>query len=470
MKDCPIDKHYRSAYNEGVLIYPLAKLIRVEARGQAHDRIFTAGHKISHIPLNGGKEKLLVKQRELTGTNGSDIKSHNLRAVLLALLQQKTISRVRLARLTGLSNTTITHLVNELLAEGIVEEIGAEESSTAPTVGRPPMALRLIPTARYAVGIHFGVGSVRVAVTDLLAQPLLTLSLEHPLERPAGEVLEDTLALVRSAIAESGIPPAALVGVGVGASGLVDLERGVNLLAPNLGWRDVPLRDWFADALGVPVWVDNNVRAMALAESMFGQEDHRTEALAFVYARIGVGAGLVVNGKLYHGSVAGAGEIGHTTLLGVGGEPCRCGNVGCLETLFSEPVIVRCAQALAEQAPDDLLATTLREGQGPLIERVFAAAEQGDSATRAMLAERAHYMGIALANLVNVLNPDLIVLGGLFVQGRRWLVPAAEATLRARAFAGLGERVRLEITQFGSHVGVIGAAALALNSFFYQAT
>ena len=207
----------------------------------------------------------MIKQHELTGTNGSDIKFHNLRAVLLALLQQKTISRVRLARLTGLSNTTITHLVNELLAEGIIEEIGAEESPTAPTVGRPPTALRLIPTARYAVGVHFGVGSVRVAVTDLLAQPLLTLSLEHPLERPAEEVLEDTLALVRSAIAESGIRPTALVGVGVGASGLVDLERGVNLFAPNLGWRDVPLRDWFADALGVPVWVDNNVRAMALA-------------------------------------------------------------------------------------------------------------------------------------------------------------------------------------------------------------
>ncbi len=284
----------------------------------------------------------------------------------------------------------------------------------------------------------------------------------------AEDVLAQTFPLVQDAIARSGIQREAIVGVGVGASGLVDLERGINLLAPNLGWREVPLRDWVAQALDLPVCVDNNVRAMALAESMFGKRDKKANALAFVYARIGVGAGFVVNGQLYHGSVAGAGEIGHTTLMANGGEPCRCGNVGCLETLISEPVIVRQAQALAEQHPEGLLATTLREGEGALIDRVFSAAQQGDTATRIMLEERAHYMGIALANLVNVLNPDLIVLGGLFVQGKRWLVPTAEGTMRTRAFGGLGERVQLEITQFGHEVGVIGAASLALNTFFYQ--
>ncbi|MBN1920254.1 MAG: ROK family protein [Anaerolineae bacterium] len=410
----------------------------------------------------------MIKQRELTGSSGSDIKSHNRRAVLLALLQQQGISRVRLARLTGLSSTTITNLVTELLAERVVEEIGTEGSPHNPSVGRPRTALQLVASARYAIGIHIGVGSVRVAVVDLLAHPLITLSLEHPLERRAEDVLSQTFPLVQEAIAQSGIQREAMVGVGVGASGLVDLERGINLLAPNLGWREVPLRDWVSQALELPVCVDNNVRAMALAESMFGKRDKKAQALAFVYARIGVGAGFVVNGQLYHGSVAGAGEIGHTTLMANGGEPCRCGNVGCLETLVSEPVIVRLAQRLAEQNPQGLLATALREEKGPLIDRVFSAAQQGDTATQTMLEERAHYMGLALANLINVLNPDLIVLGGLFVQGRRWLVPATEATMRSRAFGGLGERVRLEITQFGHEVGVIGAASLALNAFFYQ--
>ncbi len=410
----------------------------------------------------------MIKQRELTGTSGSDVKSHNRRAVLLALLQQKAISRVQLARITGLSTTTITNLIAELLVEQVAEELGTEGVSSNPSVGRPRTALRLVPEARYAIGIHFGVGSVRVALTNLLAHPLVTLRMEHPLEQRAEVVLERTLSLVQDAIRQSDVKQESIIGMGIGASGLVDLERGVNLLAPNLGWRDVPLREWFAQATGLPVYVDNNVRAMALAESMFGERDHRAEALAFVYARIGVGAGFVVNGQLYHGSVAGAGEIGHTTLMAEGGEPCRCGNIGCLETLISEPVIVRQALILAEQDPDSILAQALRENEGSLIDRVFAAAEQGHMATRIMLEERAHYMGLALANLVNVLNPDLIVLGGLFVQGERWLVPAIESTMCARAFAGLGERVRLEITQFGHHVGAIGAAALALNAFFYQ--
>lgn len=389
--------------------------------------------------------------------------------MLLALLQEKTLARVRLARITGLSSTTITNLIAELLTENVVEELGTEGTSPNPGVGRPRTALRLVPESRYAIGIHFGVGSVRVAVANLVGHPNVMLRLEHSLELRAEDVLDQTLPLVEAAIEQSGVSQEAIVGVGIGASGLVDLEHGINVLAPNLGWHNVPLRDWFSRELGLPVDVDNNVRAMALAEFMFGERERQVAALAFVYARMGVGAGFVVNGQLYHGSIAGAGEIGHTTLMTVGGEQCRCGNVGCLETLISEPVIVHRAQGLADQAPQGILARALREGHGPLIERVFAAAEQGDAATHAMLEEVAHYMGIALANLVNVLNPDVIVLGGLFVQGQRWLVPAAEHTMRARAFAGLGERVQLRITQFGHDVGVIGAAALALERFFYQA-
>jgi len=206
---------------------------------------------------------------------------------------------------------------------------------------------------------------------------------------------------------------------------------------------------------------------MALSEALFGAgQDVR--ALAFVYARIGVGAGFVVDGQLYHGSGAGAGEIGHTTIIPDGGEPCRCGNTGCLETLVSEPAIVRLAQELAEQDRQGILATHLQGRDETTIERVFAAARAGDTATRTMLEERAHYMGIALANLINVLNPELIVLGGILAQAHDLLGPAIEATMRQRAFANLGERVQLQTASFGRQAGVIGAAALALNAFFYQ--
>jgi glucokinase-like ROK family protein len=369
--------------------------------------------------------------------------------------------------MTGLSTTTITNLVSELLEQGIVVEEGIEKPEQRRGAGRPRTALRLVPEARYAIGIHFGVGSIRIGVADLGARLLACLSLQHPVEKSPEQVLPETAELANQAIADSGINPQQVVGLGVGASGLVDPHTGINVVAPNLGWRDVPLRDWFGERLRLPVCVNNNVRAMALGEAMFGVgQDVR--ALAFVYARIGVGAGFVVDGQLYHGSAAGAGEIGHATIIAEGGEPCRCGNTGCLETLVSEPAIVRLAEEIARHHEEGILAAQLQRGEGTLIERVFAAARAGDVATQTMLEERACYMGISLANLVNVLNPELIVLGGIYAQGADLLFPAIEATMRQRAFAHLGERVRLETTSFGRQAGVIGAAALALSTFFYD--
>ena len=407
------------------------------------------------------------QQRPIAGSKASTVKAHNLKVVLFMLRRHEHISRVRLSRLTGLSTTTITNLISELLEQGIVVEEGTEKLDYPRGVGRPRTALRLVPDARYAVGIHIGVGSVRVAVSDLCAHLLVCLSQDHPLEKSPEQVLSETGDLVNEAISTSGVPHQRVVGIGVGASGLVDPQAGINVMAPNLGWRDVPIREWLVQRLGMPVCVNNNVRAMALGEAMFGAgQDVR--ALAYVYARVGVGAGYVVDGQLYHGSAAGAGEIGHTTIIADGGQPCRCGNTGCLETLVSEPAIEYLAEGLARQDKQGILAAHLQRGQGRIIERVFSAARAGDAATKAMLSERAHYMGIALANLVNVLNPELIVLGGILAQGQDLFLPEIEVTMRQRSFANLGERVQLRTTSFGWQAGVVGAAALALNRFFYQ--
>ncbi len=406
-------------------------------------------------------------RRTFSGSNSSTLKSHNMRAVLLMLLKHKHVSRVRLAKLTGLSTTTITNLVTDLLDQGVVAEEGTEQPARRRKVGRPRTALQLVPEARHAVGVHIGVSRVRVAVTDLYARPLSFLSLLHVDTKSPSEVLSETTSLIDQAIAQSGIDPQYVVGAGVGASGLVNPQTGVNVFAPNLEWRDVPIRDQLAKRLGLPVCVDNNVRAMALGEALFGAgQDVR--ASAFVYARIGVGAGFVLDGQLYRGGAAGAGEIGHVTIIPDGGDPCRCGNTGCLETLVSEPAIIRLAQELARQDKGGILATHLERGEGTIIERVFEAARAGDAATLDMLNQRACYMGIALANLVNVLNPELIVLGGLYAQGQDLLLPAVEQAMRQRAFAKLGERVRLQPTRFGRQAGVVGAAALALNTFFYE--
>lgn len=417
------------------------------------------------VPAEEGRKRL-PPHTTFTGSNISNIKAHNLQAILRTLLHQGATSRVRIAQLTGLSTTTITNLVAELLEQGIVIE-EEREPHQGGGVGRPRIPLRLVPSARYAVGVHIGVGNTRVAVADLFGQLQNYLVMSHELQDPAEEVLDRVTDLIEQAIAETGVSRERLVGVGVGASGLVDPQTGVNVLAPNLNWRNLPIRDILSQRLGVPVYVDNNVRAMALAEAMFGAAQD-VDTLAFVYARIGVGAGFVVGGNIYRGSRAGAGEIGHTTIIPTGGVPCRCGNTGCLETLVSEPEIVRLAQALVARHPNSALATKLANPSKLAIDQVFEAARAGDKNTQAMLQERAHYMGIALANLVNVVNPDMIIVGGLFAAGHDLLLPQVEGTMRQRAFANLGDSVVLRVTTFGPKVGVIGAAALALNAFFYQ--
>lgn len=403
------------------------------------------------------------------GSNINRVKLHNLQVVLLSLLYEPVLSRIQLAERTNLSNTTITNLIAELKAQGVVSEkenSSGEENQRS--VGRPRVGICLNPDSRFTVGVHIGIGIFRVGIANLHDQLLHNQVYQFDSRLPAHRVLEQIQASIETVIAESGVERSRIIGVGIGASGLVDFSTGVNLLAPNLNWRNVPIRSYFQDSINLPVTVDNNVRAMAVGEAYFGA-GRRVSSLAFVYGRTGVGAGLVFNGRVFRGSSTGAGEIGHTVMLMRGGEPCHCGNSGCLETLISEPAILRQAETLSHLYPDGILAHTIQARQDiPLIERVFIAARQGDQDVRRMLNERAYYLGMALANVVNLFNPELILLGGIFSQGQDLFIEPTLTTVRSMSFGGLGHKVRLQATSFGWKAGVTGAAALALMQFFYQ--
>lgn len=399
-----------------------------------------------------------------TGTNSSDVKSQNLSAILLTLLHHPAVSRVHLSQQLGVSTATITNLVNELVDLGLVIEDGTLRTNGQSNVGRPQRALRLVPEARYAVGVHINVGEVRVVLTNLRAEVLQTRTIHHALSMASEAVLEQIGGCVQELIDTERIDPLQIVGVGVAASGLVDNITGVNVLAPNLNWHNVPIQAYLTDRLHLDVVVDNNVRAMALGEAMFGAARH-VHAVAFVYARIGVGAGLVVGGQLYRGAAAGAGEIGHTTIMV--DDPCEPDSYRSLESLVSEPVIINAARKIAHENPDGIMARQFKQS-GRTLDDIFQAAKGGDVGVQRMIEQRACYMGIALANLVNVFNPELIVLGGIFLKERGLMLPTIETTVRQLSFANLGEKVRLQTTEFGDHAGMIGAAALALDRYFYR--
>lgn len=402
------------------------------------------------------------------GRNLNLVKAHNLSAILLRLLRNEMVSRVELADELSLSSTTITNLAAELLDDGIITEVEVEVTATRKRVGRPRRMLKLIPSARYAIGVHIGIGMFRVAVTNLLANMITSQTVEFDQEASPDEVMVNIAKEINQTIDKSGVDRDRIIGVGVGASGLVDRAAGVNILSPRLCWENVPIKAILESLVDLPICVDNNVRSMALGEAMFGS-GREVNMLAFVYGRIGVGAGFVVDGKVYQGSGAGAGEIGHTIVLLEGGDTCSCGNVGCLETLISERVLLKQAELIANQHPTGLLAQNLAQiDDGKPIERIFAAARGGDELTRKMIDDQACYLGVVLANLVNIMNPELILLGGMFAEGHDLILPVAEAKIREIAFASMGENVKIAPTKFGWRAGVIGAASLALTSFFYE--
>lgn len=393
----------------------------------------------------------------------AQIRADNRRRLLLTLLHQQPISRVRLARQTGISTATVTQLVAPLLEEGVVAETGTDSAGLTAGAGRKPTALQLVADSRYAIGIHIGARRAQIGLGRLDARLLDLRVVPHQPGESAEAALDRMADVVDELLAGAGLSAAgeAVLGVGVGASGLVDSERGVNVWAPGLEWREVALAERLAQRLGLPVAVENNVRCMALAEAIFGAGQGKP-VLAFVYARIGVGAGLVVDSHIYRGAGHAAGEIGHWTMLPTGGERCRCGNTGCLETLISERVI-------GEEV--ERLAPGLTVGAADPMEAIFAAAREGHPSVRGLLEERAVYAGIALANLVNALNPDLIVLGGLLDRGYDIFGPVVKAVVERRSFNGAGTADTIRPATFGEQSGPVGALSLALDTFFYsQAT
>jgi len=411
-----------------------------------------------------------MAEKKFQGTNINNVKLHNQQVVLLSLLYEGSLSRVQLAKKADLSNTTITNLVGELIQEGILSEDGGNElePNVLRPVGRPRTGVHLVPGSRYAVGVHIGVGLFRIAITNLYDEILTNQIYNFEINEPAEKVLAQIVEKIESIIAESGVGHNKILGVGVGASGLVDARSKINILAPNLNWHNVPIQEYIQNAVNLPVVVDNNVHAMAIGETYFGAA-RGVDSMAFVYGRTGVGAGLIFRGQVFRGSTTGAGEIGHMILLMRGGEPCRCGNSGCLETLVSEPIILRQAENIARRNPKGVLAKIINERQDlTLLDRVFTAARNGDEEAHKMINERAYYLGLALSNLVNLFNPELILLGGIFAQGKDLFLEPVIRTVRETAFGGLGEKVRVEPTSFGWRAGVLGAAALALVYFFYQ--
>jgi transcriptional regulator of PTS gene len=368
----------------------------------------------------------------------------------------RILSRPELAVQTGLSRATIALLMEDLLRVGVAKHVGLGGS----TGGRPPALLEFNPAAAYAVGAAMRDHQWRIVITNLDAVVL------HRLDVPmTGHAPEDAVAALKQGVTEILGPverSKVLPAVGLGTPGLVDMPSGVIKTAVDVGWYEVPIRALAEAALGLEIYVANRSKVGALAEYWYGPKQGVQEII-YISIGTGVSAGVVHEGQLYLGVNSSAGELGHTTVL-PDGPLCRCGNRGCLQQLVSEPAIADRARARLREGGNSLL----RERAGNYPERVtaemiFAAAEEQDPLALELVQETARYLGIAVANLVNLFNPELIVLGGPVGQMGKIMLPMVVEEVRRRALSYPLSAAQIVSSALGQDANAIGAAALVLS-------
>ena len=400
-------------------------------------------------------------------------RAFNASLVLRALYDHSPISRAEVARMSGLTRTTVGEVVGELIAEGMAREVGRGPS----TGGKAPILLELVEGARHVVGLDLGEFVFRGALVDLRGQVQATA--ERKVEGLDGE---QGLAVVHELVEElSAGRQGSLLGIGVGTPGIVDAERGTIRWAVNLEWHDLPLGDILRQRFGVPVQVANDSRAAALAIQLFSDRGttvgnghaapgaNRSMNLVAIKVGRGIGAGVVLGGELFHGDGFGAGEIGHT-VVDVDGAECRCGRFGCLETVASSRAIVGHATDAAYANPDGALGRLLAERGSLSLADVKTALDAGDEDARQVVVAAGRYMGQAIAAAIGLLDVERIALhGSVSTLGPPWLAAVRDEAGR-RSLRPLSNATSIEVIAPGDDLVVRGASALLLTAELGLAT
>ena len=383
-----------------------------------------------------------------------DIRTANRYGVLRHIVAESPVSRQELAAATGLSLATVANLVGELLELGLLIEVGYEDSDG----GRPRGLVAVNAEGGALIGVDVAETYIHVELYDLSLAVIARAEEElRPGEREPSQVLAHIVSAVSCVVGEAGIPADRVLGVGVSMPGMVDREGGVSVFAPNWDWHDVPLLSLLAEHIPYPLYLDNPLRACTVAELWFGAA-RGCDDVVVVNLGTGVGAGIALGGALHRGVTNSAGEWGHTTLV-LDGRLCHCGNHGCVETYVGAPGIMQNLRELAPESPllhpDDQTAT---------IEALARGVTAGDPVAVKVVRDTARYLGAAVADLVNLLNPEVIVLSSWVARrlGRPLLDEVREAVARHALRRPL-ESTEIVLCPIASNPVSLGAATFALE-------
>jgi glucokinase-like ROK family protein len=391
--------------------------------------------------------------------NHADMRNMNRSTVIEQIKKEKLLSRSDIAANTGLNRATVSSIVDDLIRDGIVIEANLQDSKG----GRPGKNLKLNAQGGYVIGIDIEVGFISIIATDLTAQVLFKR--EIPLTPPQTfiEIMSQAEKLIDEALAHGHALNIRPIGIGVAIPGTVDSKEGRVALAPNLGWKDIQLRLILAQRFGLPIYVENDANYGAFGEYYFGS-GKACSSLIYISTGIGLGGGIILDGKLFEGADGYAGEIGHT-VIDLNGQLCACGKHGCWETFVNEIAI---CQYIKDQVAASQSASMLAYCSGSLDKLTFgnivSAARQGEPVAVDTLEHLGYFLGLGIANMVNIFNPEMVVIGGVYSTAYPLMKATIEQTVVENILKPLSKTVKVLPAECGTEAVLMGAVATVIEA------
>lgn len=377
------------------------------------------------------------------------VKKENKSLVLKTIKDFSPISRADTASETGLNKGTVSSLVNELLEEQLICESGPGVSSG----GRRPVMLLFKQDAGYAIGIDIGVNYILGILTDLQGEICQekTIKFSHLNYEEISRELFNVIDTLISAMPASHY---GIVGIGIGVPGTVSTE-GQILFAPNLNWKNIHLKELIEDKYHLPVHIENEANAGAYGEKRFGA-GKESDNIIYVSVGIGIGVGLILNGELYKGNNGFSGELGHMTIE-ANGAKCRCGNQGCWEMYASERALLHNAE---QKLPPEI-----RSNADLTLEYLLQLSKDGNEHAIRLFEEAGMYLGIGINNIVNIFNPEQIIIGNRLASSEKWLKKSMQEKWQSRIFYTHEKDLVINFSNLSTHSSAMGVAAFAVERF-----
>jgi glucokinase-like ROK family protein len=392
--------------------------------------------------------------------NNISLKEINKKNILKIVMEMGPISRIDISRHLKISRPTTSAYIGELIKDGLVKEIGKGESTSSG--GKKAVLLQFNVRAGYIVGVMIGVKTIRIALTDLGSNIMEIIKV--PTEEWLGPdaVVDKLVKNLKKIIRTSKVNKEEIIGIGVGATGLVDSKKGLVIFSPNLdGWNNIKLKEIVEEKIGLPTFIENECRVQAIAEKKYGLAKD-VKNFVCVETGTGIGTGVFIDNKLMTGDKGMAGEVGHIITDLAGDRMCHCGNTGCLETLCSISSLI-----------EDIMADIRKSGKFVdyggrklKIEDLYRLYEHGDKIVTGNVEKNAEYLGIGISNTIKMFNPELIIIHGEIIKfGNKYLSKVRESVSK-KTFPKVKDNYNIQFSKLGENVGLIGATSVVFNSIF----